>query len=102
MQTNKIEFHSGMEPELRDLIGKILIKEAKGRFSMDQIIEHAWIRSKGLCKVENLPKVASTISTNSSKQSPPDAQAVKSGQQPATSSLAGVPKLQLRKNALIN
>ena len=55
-----------MDGDLRDLIGKILIKEAKGRLTMDQIMEHPWIKSKIAWNVEYLPKTNSS-SINLSK-----------------------------------
>jgi serine/threonine protein kinase len=66
IQTNKIEYLPSMDGDLRDLIGKILIKEAQGRLTMDQIMEHPWIKSKIALNVEYLPKTNSS-SINLSK-----------------------------------
>jgi hypothetical protein len=34
-----------MEPELRGLIGRVLVKEPAGRLSIEEILRHPWITS---------------------------------------------------------
>lgn len=34
-----------MEPELRNLIGRILVKDPDGRLTLDEILKHPWITS---------------------------------------------------------